>query len=612
MRLKYYFFIVAIFIANFVFPQTTYAASNFTTDYRVTYTVEQSGITHGLLNISLINTSSDYYASSYKIHVGFDNLNNIRASDPDGKINPIAEKTNDGYVITLVFNKKVVGLGSKLNFNLSFDTPDVAKQYGKIWEINIPGIANPEDFDKFSVEVKVPPSFGKPAYTKPAAAKAMAGVPSQNANDLVFNKEQLGRAGISISFGDKQVYAFRLVYHIKNDNLYPIETDIALPPTTNYQDVFIQNIYPRPENVVLDKDNNWLARFKIDPSKKMDVVVNGKTEISLIPKPEEISTLDLSRNLEEKPYWQTKDSQIKKLASELKTPEAIYKYVVNTLKYDFSRVTDDKPRLGALKVLQNPNSAVCLEYTDLFIAIARAAGIPAREVDGFAFTQNSRQRPLSLVKDILHAWPEYYDAQKKTWIMVDPTWGSTTGGVDYFSTLDFDHFAFVIKGADSNYPIPAGGYKFITDKNTKDISVEFSQNTPQEELNFSIIPSLPSFAMSGLPITGKITIKNNGQGLMRPQVLSITSNDLSPQAQAVRTATIPPFGMSEIDASFDPEPFLTIGIKSFRIRMNSQEITQAIDISPLLIKKWWVVGGGIGIGIFCIIIFIFAIKGRRL
>ncbi len=586
----------------FIRTGTSFAASNFTTDYRVIYSVAESGMTHATLNINLTNTSSDYYASSYKIHAGFDKIENVSASDPDGRINPKVDKTNDGNEISLEFNKKVVGMGSKLNFNLSFDTPDVAKQYGRIWEINIPGIANPEEFNNFTVEVKVPKAFGTAAFIKP----------TQKANSLVFGKDQLGSAGISISFGDTQAYSFHLVYHIKNDNLYPIETDIALPPTTNYQNVFIQNINPRPENVVTDKDGNWLARYKLEPSKKMDVAVDGKVEILLTPQPEEISTQDLSRNLEEKPYWQTKDSQIKQLASELKTPEAIYKYVVNTLKYDFSRVTEDKPRTGALKVLQNPNSAVCLEYTDLFIAIARAAGIPAREVDGFAYTQNSRQRPLSLVKDILHAWPEYYDSQKKTWVMVDPTWGSTTGGVDYFSTLDFDHFAFVIKGADSNYPVPAGGYKFLTDKNTKDVSVEFSQNIPQEELNFNLVPELPSSAMSAFPINGKIIIKNNSQNLIRPQVLSITSSDLSPEAQAIRTAAIPPFGSSEVKVSFSPEPFLTNGSRSFKIRMNSKEVTQTIDISPLLIKKWWAIGGGIVIGIFCIAIFIFAVKGRRL
>lgn len=594
---------IALFCVIILIPQNKLmAAGNFITDYSIIYSVAESGITRANLNIILTNTSSDYYASSYKIHVGFDTINNIKASDPDGQIKPKTEKTEEGYDISLDFNKKAVGKGSKLNFNLSFDTPDVAKQYGKIWEINIPGIANPEEFDKFSVEVKVPPTFGAPSITKPFTKD----------NSLVFSKELLGKSGISISFGEKQAYSFHLVYHIKNDNVYPIETDIALPPTTNYQNVFIQNIIPRPENVVIDKDGNWLARFKIAPSKKIDVAVDGKTEIFLIPRPEEISTQDLSRNLEEKAYWQTKSAEIKQLANELKTPEAIYNYVVRTLKYDFTRVTEDKPRLGALKSLQNPDSAVCLEYTDLFIAIARAAGIPAREVDGFAYTENSKQRPLSLVKDILHAWPEYYDSQKRTWIMVDPTWGSTTGGVDYFSTLDFDHFAFVIKGEDSNYPIPAGGYKFVSDKSSKDVSVEFARFVPQEELNFSILPSLPGDAMSGLPIKGKITIKNTSQNLIPPQVLSITSNDLTPQAQAFRTAALPPFGTSEINVNFSSEPFLTNGSRSLKIRMNNQEITKRINISPLLFKKWWAIGGGVAIGLFCIVVFIFAIKGRRL
>jgi len=51
--------------------------------------------------------------------------------------------------------------------------------------------------------------------------------------------------------------------------------------------------------------------------------------------------------------------------------------------------------------------------------------------------------------------------------MVDPTWGNTTGGVDYFNTFDFDHLAFVVKGISSTYPVPAGGYKLTGDENKK-------------------------------------------------------------------------------------------------------------------------------------------------
>lgn len=593
------FFSILFIIFGIFSPVQVFAASNFATNYHVTYTVNKNGDTHAKLNMSLTNTTSEYYASSYKIQVGFDKITNVKASDADGQINPVIEKSEDGYTISLQFNKKVIGLDKKLDFVLDFDTPDVAEQYGKIWEIYIPGIADPDEFNSFIVEVKVPLSFGKPIFTKPY----------KPLDSLVFDKKQLNKSGISITFGDKQYYSFHLIYHLSNDNLYPIKTEIALPPSTNYQKVFISSINPSTENVTLDKDNNWLASFNLGPSEKKDVTVDGKAEIFLTPRIEELQTQNFAEYLEEKPYWQTKSNELINLAQELKTPEAIYNFVIKSLKYDFSRVTDDKPRLGALNALKNPDSAVCLEYTDLFIALARAAGIPAREVDGFAYTQNTKQRPLSLVKDILHAWPEYYDEQKKTWVMVDPTWGSTTGGVDYFSTLDFDHFAFVIKGIDSNYPIPAGGYKYISDKYTKDVSVSFAESLPSEENNFDIISNLPKTAMTLLPIKGDITVKNTGQTLLPPQALNITSSSLFPHEQLLQTPPIPPFGYANLKTSFQPESFLTNEMKNFSIRVNDQTVTQSIDISPLSVKTWWKLGAGIVVGgILIILIFIFSKK----
>jgi len=595
-------FSVPFFALLFSYFSPAYASSNFQTDYKVLYTVSEDGNTHADLDISLTNKTTEYYASSYKIQVGFEKISNVSASDPLGKINPVIDKTSDGYSINLNFNHRATGIGQALNFKLSFDTTEVAKQYGKVWEIDIPGIANPEEFDSFIVEIKVPPSFGTPTYTKPY----------KPVDRLIFDKSQLNKSGISISFGDRQIYSFHLVYHIKNENLYPVETEIALPPSTNYQTVYIQNINPKPNNVAIDKDKNWLAKYTLGPSKSVDVLVDGKAEVRLEPEKVELSTQDRAKYLEEKPYWQVNSQEIQKLAKELKTPDAIYQFVVKSLKYDFARVTDDKPRLGAINALKKPDSAVCLEYTDLFIALARAAGIPAREVNGFAYTQNPKQRPLSLVKDILHSWPEYYDNDKQTWVMIDPTWGSTTGGVDYFTTLDFDHFAFVIKGVDSNYPIPAGGYKYISDKYSKDVAIEFAKTLPNEDQSFNIVSNLPDEAMGNFPIEGEIIVKNTSQTLLAPQTITVTADSLAPSKQVLTTSGIPPFGHAEVKAAFQAEPFLTNKKSDIKILVSDQEIVDSIEISPLLIKKWWIWGGGILIGIFAIIIPIIAIKGGRL
>ncbi len=574
------FFLVTLFAYCFIPIQKIHASSNFTTDYHVTYTAADDGITHALLDITLTNTTSDLYASSYKMHLGFDEISNVKINDAGGPIQPVIEKTADGYIIGITFNKKSVGLNSKQPFTIAFDTPGIAKKYGQIWEINIPGISNPDEFKSFIVEVKTPASFGKPSYTKP----------NQPSNNLVFTKEQLGRSGISIAFGDKQIYAFNLLYHLKNNNAIPLKTEIAVPASTNYQEVFITRMNPEPENVTVDKDGNWLAQYTLLPSQKIDVAVSGKAEVSLTPKQVILTQAELTAYTAEQPQWQTKSDEIRSMADELKTPEAIYNYVVQTLHYDFTRVTDEKPRLGAVAALKDKKSAACREFTDLFIAIARAAGIPAREVNGFAFTENPKQRPLSLVQDILHAWPEYYDMNKKTWVMVDPTWGSTTGGIDYFSTLDVDHFSFVVRGYQSAYPVAAGDYKVNDGKQVKDVLVSFGDDLSEKSTEVYIDSGIPKNSMGGFPILGKVVIKNIGTSFLVPQVMQVNSTYLTPDDQIFTTVGIPPFGHTTMNVSFQATPILAKKDASFTVRIAGKTYNQEVKVSPLYLTVAGVAG----------------------
>lgn len=567
MRIKILFILIFLSIFLFIPPARVKASSNFKTDYHVTYTIDQNGIAHAVVNGILTNTTSQYYASSYTIQLGFDTISNIQARDNGGSITPQVSKNGSGYIISLNFNNQVVGLGNKQQFTITFDTPTLAHHYGRIWEIDIPGISNPQDFSTFVVELKTPPSFGQPAYIKP----------DQAGNDLVFDKQTLGKSGISLSFGNTQVYNFHLTYHLRNSNLYPVTTQIALPPSTNYQDVSITNMDPAPTNVIEDKDGNWLAQYHLSSIQSMDVVVSGNVVIHLRPKQEPMTPSQLADYIKPQKYWESNNPTIQALANQLQTPQAIYNYVSNKLHYDFSRVTSNKPRLGAVGVLQDPNSAVCLEYTDLFIAIARAAHIPAREVDGFAYTDNPEQRPISQEKDILHVWPEYYDSQQKTWIMVDPTWGSTTGGVDYFNTLDFDHFAFDIRGESSVFPIPAGGYNYSNDSVSKDVEVGFGSTIPNETPTFSLDSTLPSVTIAGLPIQGNVVIKNNGSTYLASQILYITSTLLTPQTQTLETSGVPPFGTLNVPVSFNPTNPLTNTKASYTTRVAGISVTKQTD-----------------------------------
>jgi len=602
--------LLALFFLFFplFFKTNAFASENFSTSYNVVYDVKDNEITRVTLNIGLTNKTTDYYAASYSVQAGFDNIKNIFVTDASGTLDYKTEKNDNGTKISFEFNDKTVGIGNTQKFSISFDTDEISKNYGSVWEVNIPGIANQDEYSVFNVEVLTPKSFGNPTIIKPKVDNLKS-----KENSISFNKFDLGKGGISIAYGDYQAYQFNLKYHISNKNVFPELTEIAIPSDNSYQKVSIDRIDPEPENVIIDQDGNWLARYKLLPSQNLAITVTGKAKIFYTPKSGELSLQDKNTYTKQQKYWETNDPEIQKIAKELKTPKAIYDYVVKTLKYDTKRIGGTQVRAGALAVLQNPDSAVCLEFTDLFVTLARAAGIPARAVEGYANTTNTAYRPLSLVEDVLHAWPEYWDENKKTWIMVDPTWGNTTKGIDYFNVLDFDHFAFAIKGSESDYPIPAGGYKSKSSKEQKDVHVATLESYTDENPSLTVTTDFPKRFYGGLPITGNLIVSNNSKVITPPQNFKVEVENLNPKSQDLFADKIPPHGKKVIPIKFSHVSLLTNQTYTVKISIGSQVIEKEIIVLPIYKSVYFAYFlGGILSGAIILIISFVIYRSRRL
>lgn len=568
---------LALVLAIFLFlPEKSLANGNFDTSYKVTYSVKEDQTTRVTLSVGLTNKSSDFYAASYGVQTGYDDIKNIYVQDSTGSLAYKTKKNDNGVEVTFDFNDRTVGKGNTQNFSISFDTNEISKNYGTVWEVNIPGLANQEDYKSFNVEVKTPESFGNPTIIKP---KINYSNPSKGS--ITFTKNELGNSGISIAYGDFQTYQFNLKYHITNKDVFPETTEIAIPSDNSYQKISIDKIDPRPKDVIIDQDGNWLARYKLLPSQDLTVIVTGRSKISYLPREEELSNQQKNLYLTPQKFWEVQDPQIQKLAKELKTPEAIYDYVVKTLKYDTGRISEVQVREGAKNVLDNPDSAVCLEFTDLFVTLARAAGIPARAVEGYANTNNTAYRPLSLVEDVLHAWPEYWDENRHIWVMVDPTWGNTTKGIDYFNVLDFDHFAFVIKGAESDYPIPAGGYKANTPKEQKDVNVATLGQYSESQPSLNVATDFPKNLYGGLPLAGNLIITNDSKVITPSQNFKVEVEGLEPNSQNLYVDKIPPYGVRVVPIKFSPVRPLTNKTYMVKITVGSQVLEKELNILPI-------------------------------
>jgi hypothetical protein len=583
---------ILLLLFSLFFPFRVFAAEKqFDISVDSQYEVKADGITDISQTISITNKTEYYYTPSYTVSVGFSDISNIQAYNSDGSIpTTLTEKGEKDKSIKLSFPKRYAGLNDKNVFTLKFSTKDIAKKQGSVWEVTIPGIEKPEDFGTYTTTISVPDDFGKASIIKPAKQ-------AKEGESIKLSKDDVGQSGVYILYGDRQYYSFNLNYNISNPNLFPVRTEIALPPQTNYQNVLISAFSEEPVNVDRDGDGNWIAEYRLLPQQKKSVVVKGIIEILSQPREESLTNKQLKEYTTSKKYWDLGNQKTRDDIKELKSAEDIYNYVQKTLTYNYKKIATDNLRLGGQGALTDVKNSVCLEFTDLFISIARAKGIPARSVEGFAFTQNAKLRPLSLVNDILHAWPEYYDLKSKRWIMVDPTWGNTTKGMDYFTSLDFSHVAFAVKGIDSEYPIPAGGYKF--NKESKDVEVSFAKSSEfDEKKNIQITDNLPNFSFPKIDIQGTVKIKNSGNVAYSNVTVDVRSSRGTKRQFIVDY--LPPRGRREITTTFSDIPFLTNEKYIITIQVGKSIHTKEIKISFIPDYKILILIGGI-IGVSAII-----------
>jgi len=577
MLKKLFGIFIVLLSLNSASVKPSFAQQEFTTSYSVDYAIQTSGITRTKFAVTLTNKLSNIYATEFTLSIGSTKLLNIKVYNSAGDLEPKIIKGDKTTNVTILFKDKVLGKDKSQIFYLEFDSLDFANQLGSVWEISIPKLSRSKDLSSYQLTLSVPLSFGIPANFTPTP---ISQTENQDYTIYRFSQKDLFEKGISATFGQRQYFDFSLIYHLENSKVYPVKTEIALPPDTAFQKVLYQTLDPLPDNVTTDLDGNWLASYTLGAKESIKITATGSAILFLKRRPDFPASplADPNVYLSSQKFWEVNSQGIQNLSSQLKTPSSIYQYIVNNLIYDYGRLTDNITRFGAANALDNPDSAICMEFTDLFIALTRAAGTPSRAVNGFAYTTNLSLRPLSLKKDVLHAWPEYFDSQSNTWIPVDPTWGNTTGGIDFFSQLDLNHFVFAILGQDSNYPVPAGGYKTQANQ-TKDVEVLFGL-PPTSSPKSTVELDLPQKAIAGVDLNGKIIITNTGNTALYNQTVNLSSNNFSLSQTQWVIEQLPPFASVSIPFTLSATSFTDSLIDNLTLSTDLASTTHQLTLVP--------------------------------
>ena len=451
------------------------------TAYVDTYTLDSTTDVKVSRRIELTNKTAELYVSQYELtFTNPDLLRDIAVFEEERTAEYTQMRSGNNLRLSVQFANPAIGKEAKKTLTVFYTLKDYLNQSGISRELFIPlsRKSSQEELTNYTVRVVTPEGFPTVGITKPRVTKI-------NANLFEWQALERAEKAFYISFSDRSYYRINLNYVLSNNALYPKKIVIPLLPEGIYQKMYLEELQPPPESVFMDEDGNYLATYTVPSNSAQKVLFVGYAELFTTPRQEvrqfwqeKFKNKVSTRYLTQENYWYLNSQSLE--ASELtklKGGLEVYNYVVEKLSYDTSRINRNLKRMGAAWILNHPSEAVCMEYSDLFIALSREKGIPAREVVGYGITNDQSILPLSFLGDVLHAWPEHYDFSRQTWLPADPTWGDTSG-IDYYSSFDLSHIAFVYHGQDPSFPLPPGVYKL--DPTSRDVIVEGVETIPKE------------------------------------------------------------------------------------------------------------------------------------
>ena len=208
-----------------------------------------------------------------------------------------------------------------------------------------------------------------------------------------------------------------------------------------YQEVLDREITPNGFQIVIDEYGNEIAEFDFSnmlPDSEIQVQIDYQVKVNQVE-------FDLSTCLGELPdfftdadlHIESENPQIISLSQDLihadqtacQQVRAFYDYIGDELVYSYNG-----GNWGAQAAL-GTMGADCTEYSSLMIALNRAAGIPARYIEGLSFTPQEKEAYVRQE----HAWLEVF-LPGIGWTPMDPTMGRSSLNRDaYFGKLPPDH-----------------------------------------------------------------------------------------------------------------------------------------------------------------------------
>lgn len=221
-------------------------------------------------------------------------------------------------------------------------------------------------------------------------------------------------AGDASDAAERRIRYAVTVYNRIAEPLQGVEVEVEAPIRRTAQQEVIDLEASLPFDEVHDRDGNTSLRFRIDlgPHARRTIVLTAGLRFAAIPRGESLP--ESSRFTRAERFLEVEDPQIREAAIALggERPGEIARAALDWVHAHVRMegyVAEDR---GARVALES-GVGDCTESADLFVALLRARGVPARAVEGYVVAGDAVLRAADY-----HGWAEFYAGGR--WHAADP------------------------------------------------------------------------------------------------------------------------------------------------------------------------------------------------
>lgn len=569
---------------------------------RSTYAVEQAQVATSFSSNIEVNPEN---TAHFTIAISFQNV----GEDPTiltgydlviGDVLPLAVEAKSGVtlletsvleragtVIQIDLADTVLRADTAIDVSVTYSVDDFMAIRGGTYDAELPIFQQTDTSQGESVTFSYPQSFGEVNYSTAQFERR-----SDNGYTILAFNDLSTVTRLFVSVGNTKYYSVAFERGLVNDAEGYVKQEILIPPEYSSQRFAVTSISPSPDSSRYLPDGNYLLTYSVRGNDTLYVRVQGVIAVDL---PAEQNTTATPLTQEEKDtyldtesaWWNITDTSLLadiSVVSELETLDEkidrLYQYTKDELilSEGFRELHGTEFRKGAEIALKTYKNASVEDYADVFVALARYAGIPARVVAGYVYPYSIEETSLGM----FHVWPQYW-ADDTGWISVDPAY-EMYAGLPCLEYVGLNRVVVV-----SMYDAEIYG-------TFQETSTEYALTDEVVELESQLTAEIefPSNIKAGTPAEGFLTIRNEGNSIIKNlNYTSVSEDDTDiTMGEAFLHESIVPGQVLQVSFTVEPYEWYANGSRSvtFSVEGEAEETVQRADVSqnfevnPL----WWV------------------------